>query len=170
MSPAATLPRTAHPVIGLFLFLAAVAIAAAPVPELFRSLGVTLLAYLAFVLVRASFAYLIVILAPPLGLVSGSSDWLVLQPLVISAGLLGILGLEYGWRYPALVLSPLLHLMPLLVAWRLAQTELFAVALPLAPSPQTWITLQGLVALAGVLFALYLDRRRERHVVKPRAS
>lgn len=131
-------------------------------PELFRSLSVTLLAYLAFVLLRPSFAYLIVVLAPPLGLLSGSADWLVLQPLVISAGLLGILGLEYAWRYPALVVSPLLHLMPFIVTWRLAQTELFAVSLPLLPSPQTWLTLQGLVALAGTLLALYLDRRRAR--------
>lgn len=162
MTGAAPLPKRAHPVVGLFLFLAAVAVAAAPLPELYRSLGVTLLAYLAFVLLRPSFAYLIVILAPPLGLVSGSNDWLVLQPLVISAGLLGVLGLEYAWRYPALVVSPLLHLMPYLVAWRMAQTELFAVALPLVPSAELWITLQGLVALAGTLFALYLDRRRSR--------
>lgn len=161
------MPKRAHPVVGLFFFLAAVAVAAAPLPELYRSLGVTLLAYLAFVLLRPSFAYLIVILAPPLGLVSGSSDWLVLQPLVISAGLLGVLGLEYAWRYPALVVSPLLHLAPYLVSWRMMQTELFAVALPLLPSAELWITLQGLVALAGTLFALYLDRRREAARVAP---
>jgi hypothetical protein len=151
-----------HPLIGAFFFLGAVALAVAPLPILFRDLGIIFIAYLAFVLARPSVAYMIVVLAPPLGLLGGSPEWLIMQPLVISSGLLAMLGLEYAWRYPAIVVSPLLYLLPYLVAWQLSRQELFAVELPFAPSPEAWLTLHGLVALAGVLLALYINRRREK--------
>lgn len=158
-----------RPFVGVFLFLGAVFLAVAPVPLLFKDLGIILLAYLAFVLSRATFAYMVVILAPPLGLLlSGSPEWLVLQPIMISAGLLAILGLEYAWRYPALVVSPLLYIMPYFVSWQLSQIELLAVDLPFVPSPQVWITLHLLVAILGVLLALYIERRQARWREQPR--
>ncbi len=162
MTRTVPLMTSTHPIVGAFFFLGAVALAAAPLPILFRDLGIIFVAYLAFALIRPGVAYMIVILAPPLGLLSGSPDWLIMQPLVISSGLLAMIGLEYGWRYPAIVVSPLLYLLPYLIAGQMSRMELFAVELPFAPSFQAWLTLHGLVALAGVLLALYIDRRRER--------
>lgn len=157
-----TAPSPQNVIIGVFLFLAAVALALAPVPVLVRSLCVLLLAYLAFSAGGMTFAYLIALLAPPLGLLSGDHAWLVMLPIVLSSGLLGMLGLEFAWRYPALAVSPLLVAMPPLVAWRLSLQRLFAVELPWGTSGASWTGLHLLVAAAGMLVALYMDRRRER--------
>jgi hypothetical protein len=151
-----------NPLTGVFFFLAAVALAVAPLPILFRNLGILLIAYLAFALSKAVVSYIVVMFAPPLGLFSGSPEWLTMQPLMISSGLLAVLGLEFAWRYPALVVSPLLCLMPYFFAWQLSQYQLFAVALPFEPSAPLWLILHGLVSVGGVLVALYLNRRQER--------
>ena len=82
------------------------------------------------------------------------------MPIILTSTLLGALGLEYAWRYPALLVSPLLVVLPQFIAYTLSRQELFAVTLPWEPAP-TWLGLHALVALAGVLVAIYLDRRRE---------
>ena len=148
--------------IALFLLLAAVACALAPAPLLFRSLGIVLLAYLSFATAGMPAAYLTALMAPPLGLVRGDNDWLVLLPVILSGNLLGMLALEYGWRLPALVISPLLLIVPAAVTWQLSNRPLFEVTLPWAGQEARWILLHALVAAAGVLVALYLDLRRRR--------
>ncbi|NLG08515.1 MAG: hypothetical protein GX560_04590 [Deinococcales bacterium] len=148
--------------IGIFFFLAAVVCAVAPMPLLYRSLGVVLSAYLGFAAAGMPAAYLTALLAPPVGLVGGDPDWLVMLPIVLSGNLLAMIGLEYGWRLLAVPLSPLLLVLPALVAWQLPKQPLFEVALPWDGQQGTWVALHLLVALAGVLVAVYLDRRRAR--------
>ena len=155
-----TLPAPQSYIIGLFLFLVAAALAVSPLPLLYRSAGILLIMYLAFSVAGMGFAYLTALLAPPVGLLSGDPNWLVMLPIVLTSALLGALGLEYAWRYPALVVSPLLVALPPFIAYTLSRQELFRVALPWEPAP-TWIGLHALLALAGVLVAVYLDRRRE---------
>lgn len=157
--------RTAPPpqniIIGVFVFLAAVLLAVAPIPILYRSLGILLAAYVAFSAGGMPFAYLVALLAPPVGLITGDNSWLIMLPIILSTNLLAMLGLEYAWRYPALVVSPLLGLMPSLIASQLANRELFYVELPWNPAPSSWTGLHALIAFAGVLLVLYIDRRRE---------
>lgn len=148
--------------IGIFFFLAAVVCAVAPMPLLFRSLGIAFAAYLGFAAAGMPAAYLIALLAPPLGLISGDADWLVMLPVVLSGNLLAMIGLEYGWRFPAIALSPVLLVLPALVAWQLPNQELFEVTLPWGEQQGSWIALHLLVAVAGVLVAIYLDRRRAK--------
>lgn len=155
-----TLPAPQSYIIGSFLFLVAAALAVSPLPLLYRSAGILLVMYLSFSVAGMPFVYLTALLAPPIGLLSGDGDWLVMLPIVLTSALLGALGLEYAWRYGALLVSPLLVVLPQIVAYTLSQNELFAVALPWEPA-RTWIGLHALVALAGVLVAIYLDRRRE---------
>ncbi len=158
--------RTAAPprnvIIGVFLFLAAAVSAAAPMPLLFRSLGVLLFSYLAFAESGMQAAYFTALLAPVAGLVSGDGGWLTMLPIVISANLLAMLALEYGWPYLAVVLSPLLEVVPMLFVAAASKKALFLVTLPWAGEERAWITVHGLVAFAGVLVALYLHRRRGR--------
>ncbi len=146
--------------IGLFLFLAAVVVAVAPLPVAFRSAGIALCAYLAFAGAGMPAAYLTALIAPPLGLVQGAGDWLVMLPIVLAGNLLAMLGLEYSWRLPALAVSPLLLAAPAFIAWQLSGMELFEVALPWAASASSWVLLHLLVGVAGVLVALLVDRRR----------
>jgi len=146
--------------IGLFLFLAAVVVAVAPLPVAFRSAGIALCAYLAFAGAGMPAAYLTALIAPPLGLVQGAGDWLVMLPIVLAGNLLAMLGLEYSWRLPALAVSPLLLAAPAFIAWQLSGMELFEVALPWATSASSWVLLHLLVGVAGVLVALLVDRRR----------
>jgi|SRR5690606_38814988 len=148
--------------IALFLFLAAVVFAVAPLPLLFRSLGIVLCAYLSFSAAGMPAAYLTALLAPPLGLIRGDQDWLVVMPIILSGNLLAMLGLEFSWRMLAVIVSPVLLVMPAVVTWQLSQQALFEVTLPWAGQEATWIVLHLLVAAAGVLVALYLDRRRSR--------
>lgn len=148
--------------IGLFLFLAAVVFAVAPLPLLFRSLGIVLCSYLAFGVAGMPAAYLTALLAPPLGLIRGDQDWLIVIPIVLSGNLLAMLGLEFTWRAVAVIVSPVLLVMPALVTWQLSQQTLFEVTLPWTGQESTWVLLHLLVAVAGVLVAIYLDRRRSR--------
>lgn len=157
-----TAPAPQSTIIGVFLFLAAVVVAVAPLPLLFRSLGTLLFAYLAFAMAGMPAAYLTALLAPALALILQDRGWLVMLPIVMSSNLLGMLGLEYAWRTPALVVSPVLVGIPLLVAWQAAQRPLFEVALPWDGIQGTWLLTHVLIAFGGVLVALYLDRRRSR--------
>ncbi len=162
-------PDPQRVIVGAFLVLAAVVCAVAPMPVVFRSVGVVLFSYLAFGMAGMPFAYLAALLAPPLGLLSGSVDWLVMLPIVMSGNLLAMLGLEYAWRYPALVLSPLLLVTPALFVQVTTRRELFAVELPWDDTRGAWITLHLLVALLGILTAFVLDRRRSQEAVRPGA-
>jgi uncharacterized membrane protein len=155
-------PDPQRVIIGTFFVLAAVVCAVAPVPVLFRSLGVVLFAYLSFGIAGMPFAYLTALLAPPIGLFGGSSDWLVMLPIVMSGNLLAMLALEYGWRYPALLLSPALLVTPALFVQAMTRRELFAVELPWDGGHGAWLTLHVLVALLGILASFVLDRRRGR--------
>lgn len=161
-----TVPAPQRFVIGGFLFLAAVACAVAPLPLAFRSSGTLLFAYLAFSVGGAPAGHFTALLAPPVGLISGDPDWLVMLPIILATNLLAVIGLEYGWRYLALLLSPLLQAIPQLLVWNASDQPLFAVALPWEPNPPNWIALHTLIAIAGVLVAIYLDRRREREPAK----
>lgn len=156
--------------VGTFLVLAAVVSAVAPVPLLFRSLGILLFSYAAFAVAGMPFAYLGALLAPPIGLVTGDPGWLVMLPVVLSSNLLGMLGLEYAWRYPALLVSPALLATPMVVTLVLSRRSLFEVALPWEPSAELWVSLHVLGALAAVLAALVVDRRRERQQTPPEAG
>lgn len=156
-----TLPRPQNIIVGTFLFLLAAVCAAAPIPLLYRSLGIVLCTFLAFSAGGMPFAYLTALLAPPIGLINGDQNWLVMLPIIMSSLLLAVLALEYAWRYPALILSPLLYVIPQFIAMRLSRNELFAVTLPWEPA-QNWVGIHALTALGGVLVAVYLDRLRER--------
>ncbi len=160
-----TLPRPQNIIVGTFLFLLAAVCAAAPIPLLYRSLGIVICTYLAFSAGGMPFAYLTALLAPPIGLINGDQSWLVMLPIIMSSLLLAVLALEYAWRYPALILSPLLFAVPQFIAMRLSRNELFAVALPWEPA-QSWVGIHALTALGGVLIAIYLDRVRARAAPK----
>jgi len=148
---------------GLFFFLVALVCAVAPMPILFRSLGIVLASYLAFATAGMPVAYLCALVAPPIGLIGGDPDWLVILPIVLSGNLLAMLGLEFAWRYAAVLVSPALLVTPAVVAWQLSRKPLFEVTLPWQAGEGTWVALHFLVALFGVLLAVYLDRRRRLH-------
>lgn len=157
-----TLASPQNLIIGTFLFLVAVVAAVSPLPILYRSLLILASAFAAFSTSGISFSYLIVLIAPTVGLITNNPDWLIMLPLMLSPGLLSMLGLEFAWRYWALLVSPLLYALPLVFVWQASHRELFAVSLPWEPGAGLWIALHSLVALAGVLVAVYLDRRREK--------
>lgn len=153
-------------VIGLFLVLLAVVLAVAPLPLLARSLGILASSYAAFSFGGPPFAFAAALLAPVAGLLTGGVDWLVMLPLLLSSGLLGFLGLDFAWRYPAVIVSPLLYIAPQTIVWWLSQRDLFAVDLPWSPTAETWLGLHALVALLGVLFAVGLERLRDRQAAR----
>lgn len=157
-----TAPMPQRLFIGLFLFLAAVVFAVAPLPLMFRSLGIAFCSYLAFAAAGMPAAYLTALAAAPLGLIRGDQDWLVMLPVVLSGNLLAMLGLELTWRPLAVIVSPALLVAPALVTWQLSHQTLFEVTLPWSGQEPTWVMLHLLVAVAGVLVAVYLDRRRAR--------
>ncbi|MEJ2357357.1 MAG: hypothetical protein P8Y13_04650 [Deinococcales bacterium] len=157
-----TAPAPRRMIVGVFLFLAAVVSAVAPMPMLFRSLGVLLFAYLSFAEAGMPAAYVTALLAPLGGLVSGDPGWLTMLPIVMSANLLAMLALEWSWPYVAIVLSPALEVVPMLFVAAASKKPLFLVTLPWAGEESTGIVLHGLVAFAGVLLAIYLHRRRSR--------
>ena len=148
--------------IALFIFLAAVVFAVAPLPLAFRSAGIVLCAYLAFATAGMPAAYLTALLAPALALIRGDQEWLIMLPIILSGNLLAMLGLEFSWRAAAIVVSPLLLIAPALLTWQLSSRPLFEVTLPWAGQETTWLALHALVAVAGILVAFYLDRRRSR--------
>ena len=148
--------------IGIFLFLFAAVCAVAPMPILYRSLGILLASYAAFAFAGMPFAYATALLTPAIGLISGTTAWLVMLPIVLSSSLLAMLGLEFSWRYAAVIVSPALYVIPQVIVWQLSQRRLFSVELPWDPSPVVWLSVHGLTALVGVLGALYVDRRRSK--------
>ncbi len=154
----------------LFFFLVALVCAVAPMPVLFRSLGIVLASYLGFAAAGMPVAYLCALVAPPIGLIGGDPDWLVILPIVLSGNLLAMLGLEFAWRYAAVLVSPALLVTPAFVAWQLSRKPLFEVTLPWHTSEGTWVALHFLVAALGVLLALYLDRRRQLHATARQSS
>jgi hypothetical protein len=155
-----TAPAPQSTIIGVFLLLLAAVSAVAPIPLALRSGGVLLSAYLAFSVGGMPWAYVIALLVPPLGLLGGDDAWLVMLPIVMSGNLLAMLGLEYAWRWPALVVSPLLLVAPQIVTSMISERELFRVQLPWEPDAGAWIALHALIAVAGVLTAILLERRR----------
>ncbi|TVR95207.1 MAG: hypothetical protein EA416_02290 [Trueperaceae bacterium] len=165
-----TAPDPQRVIVGTFLVLAAVVFAVAPIPLPMRSAGIVLMAYLAFGMGGMPFAYLTALLAPPVGLIAGDAEWLVMLPIILSGNLLGMLALEFAWRYPALLLSPLLLVTPAAFVQLATQRELFAVALPWDDGRGTWLTLHVLVAVLGVLSAFVMDRVRGRRAAAPAAE
>lgn len=155
-----TAPSPQNLIVGGFFVLLAVVAAVAPLPLAFRSLGILLASYLAFGMGGMPFAYVGALLAPPIGLITGDVAWLVMLPIVLSSNLLGMLGLEFAWRYAALVVSPALVVAPLWFVMVMSERRLFEVELPWEPGETTWILLHGAVALGGVLIGILLDRRR----------
>ena len=155
-----TAPAPQSLVVGIFLVLAAAVCAVAPIPLVLRSVGVIACAYLAFGVGGMPWAYLAALVAPPVGLLTGDTGWLVMLPVVLSGNLLAMLGLEYAWRWPALAVSPLLLIVPQVATLLLSERELFRVELPWEPSGTIWILLHLLVAVAGILAAILLERRR----------
>ncbi len=156
----ATTPQSI--VIGTFLVLATLVAAVVPLPLLYRSLGIVLFSYLSFAMAGLPYAFVAALVAPPLGLISGDPGWLVMLPVVLSSNLLAMLGLELTWRYPAAVISPLLLITPQVFVMQISKQSLFSVQLPWEPNVGVWISLHTLVALAGMLIAIYLDRRRDK--------
>lgn len=153
-------PEPQRTIIGIFLVLAAVVAAVAPLPLSLRSALIVLLAYLAFANGGMPYAYLAALMAPALGLVAGDPGWLIMLPVVLSGNLLAMLGLEFSWRWPALLVSPALLVLPAVFVRIMAQRELFAVELPWDDGQGAWVALHLLVAVFGVLIALLIDRRR----------
>jgi uncharacterized membrane protein len=156
-----TLPSPQNFIIGTFVFLAAVVCVLAPIPLLYRSLGVLIATYLAFSVAGTPLAYLTAIVAPLAGLVGNDLNWLVLLPILLTSLLLAVVGLEYAWRYPALIVSPLLYVIPQYLGMVLSKQELFAIQLPWEPA-SSWVGIHALAALASSLVVVYLDRFRER--------
>ena len=161
MSRTTTSTRTFF--VGVFIFLLAAVFAVAPLPILYRSLGILLASYAAFAFAGTPFAYATALLTPAIGLISGGAEWLVMLPIMLSSSLLAMLGLEFAWRYPAVIISPALYIIPQILVWQLSQRRLFSVNLPWDPTPTLWLSLHALTALVGVLGALYLDRQHSRH-------
>ena len=153
-------PAPQSTIIGVFLLLLAAVSAVAPIPLALRSAGILLSAYLGFAVGGMPWAYVAALLIPPLGLLGGDQDWLIMLPIVLSGNLLAMLGLEYAWRWAALAVSPLLLIAPQIVTLLISQRELFRVELPWEPNASAWIALHALVAVAGILTAILLERRR----------
>lgn len=161
MTRSRSAPRTSTShtlIVGTFLFLLAVVLAVAPLPLLVRSLGVVLCSYAAFTFAGLPFAFAAALLAPVAGLLTGGETWLILLPLMLVSGLLALLGLDYAWGVPALVVSPLLYVLPQLIVWALSQRSLFAVALPWSPSLPLWLGLHALAAAVGTAGAFWWGR------------
>jgi hypothetical protein len=147
-------------IIGTFMVLAAVVAAVAPMPVSLRSAAVALFAYLAFAAGGMAFAYVAALLAPALGLLGGDAPWLVMLPIVLSGNLLAMLGLEFAWRWAALIVSPVLLVAPALFVQTMSRRELFRVELPWDDARGVWVGLHLLVGVFGVLVALLIDRQR----------
>lgn len=148
--------------IGLFLFLAAAVLAALPLPIVYRSIGTVLFGYFAFATAGLPAAYFTVLVAPMIGAIRGDLEWFIMLPVILSANLLAMLGLEYGWRNLSVVFSPILLIIPPFIAWQLSQRELFEVVLPLAGHELEWVLLHVLTGVIGVIAAVFIDRRREQ--------
>ncbi|MEZ4608443.1 MAG: hypothetical protein R2865_17050, partial [Deinococcales bacterium] len=110
-----------------------------PLSLFYRSLLILASSYLAFSFGGIAFAYLIALFMPLIGIIVDSNTWLILSPVILSANLLAMLGLDYGWRYGALLLSPLLYAIPVIFVSRIAQHRLFNLDLSWTPSLNLWL-------------------------------
>jgi len=165
-----TAPEPQRTIIGTFLVLAAVVAAVAPMSVALRSAAVVLFSYLAFAVGGMPFAYLAALGAPALGLLAGDVAWMIMLPIVLSGNLLAMLGLEYAWRWAALVVSPVLLVVPAVFVQTMAQRELFRVELPWDDGRGAWVGLHLLVAAFGVLIAVVVDRQRGRTAARAQPS
>ncbi len=157
-----TAPEPQRTIIGTFLVLAAVVAAVAPMSVALRSATVVLFSYLAFAVGGMPFAYLAALGAPALGLLASDVAWMIMLPIVLSGNLLAMLGLEYAWRWAAIVVSPVLLVTPAIFVRVMSQRDLFRVDLPWDDGRGAWVGLHLLVALFGTLVALLVDRQRVR--------
>ena len=157
-----TPPSPKNIFMGLFLCFFAAVIVVSPLPMLYRSMIILFIAYLAASYGGMPFAYIVVILVPPLGLLKHDDSWLIFLPMIISSGLLAMLGLEYSWRYAALLISPFLYVIPQLFVWKVSEHRLFAIEIPWQPSATRWLIIHAFVAGAGVLTMFFLDRKRQK--------
>ena len=147
-------------IIGLFLCLLAAVFAILPVPIFVRSIVLLFLAYLAVGFANIGFSYLIVLIVPVLGIFIDSSVWLILSPVIMSAGLLAMLSLEYTWRRLAVIASPFFWALVPLFVYFVSQHPLFELELPWndgmtwwEQTPLVWILLHTIVAFAGSIIA-----------------
>lgn len=159
-----TAPEPQRTIIGTFLVLAAIVAAVAPMSVALRSATVVLFTYLAFAVGGMPFAYIAALVAPALGLLAGDVAWMIMLPVVLSGNLLAMLGLEYAWRWAAIVVSPALLVAPAVFVQAMSQRDLFRVELPWDDGRGAWVGLHLLVAVFGVLIALLVDRQRARGV------
>ena len=164
-----TLKNPQKSIISIFLFLAAAAFAISPLNMEYRTAGIVVMSYLAFSTGGLPFAYLTALLAPIIGLIGGDNQWLIMLPIILSSLFLAVLGLEYSWRYAAIIISPLLFISPQLIADYLSKKQLFFVQLPWEPADK-WIYLQLLTAVGSVLLVIYIDRLRERHASRQKQN
>ncbi len=162
-----TLKNPQKIIVSIFLFLLAALISMSPLNLSleYRAALIVAISYLSFSTGGLSFAYLTALIAPLFGLIGGDTDWLIMLPIFMSSLFLAILGLEYAWRYAALIISPLLFIAPQIIANMMSKINLFAIKLPWEPA-QNWIKLQLLAAIASVLLIVYIDRLRERQANK----
>ncbi len=149
-------------IIGVFLVLTAFVVAVAPLPIMYRSLGIVIASYLAFGVAGLPYAFFAAIVAPPIGLISGDTDWLIMLPIMLSSNLLALLGLELSWRYPAILVSPILLIIPQLFVMQASKQQLFRVDLPWEVDSGTWIALHAGVATVGVLGAIIFHGWRKK--------
>ena len=94
--------RSGALILGLFLFLAAAVCAVAPLPLVLRSAGVLLFSYISFAVAGSQVTLLTACSRRSSGC-SRREDWLVMLPIILASNLLGMLGLEFSWRYAAVV-------------------------------------------------------------------
>jgi len=162
-----TLKNPQKTIISIFLFLLAAFISMSPLNLSleYRAALIVAISYLSFSTGGLAFAYLTALVAPLFGLIGGDLNWLIMLPIFLSSLFLAMLGLEYAWRYPAIIISPLLFAAPQIISYIMSKTDLFSVALPWEPA-ENWIKLQLLAAVAGSLLIVYIDRLRERQAKK----
>ena len=166
---ASTTARTL--IIGLFLCLLATVFAILPIPIFVRSIVLLFLAYLAVAFANIGFSYLIVLIVPVLGIFIDSEAWLILSPVIMSAGLLAMLALEYTWRRLAIIASPFFWLLVPVFVHFVSQHRLFELELPWnngmtwwEQSPLGWIILHGIVALVGSILATSFGGRQDASI------
>lgn len=159
-------PSPRNVFMGIFLCCFAAVITVSPLPMLYRSMSILLIAYFAASFGGMPFAYLVVVLIPSLGLLKSDNSWLIFLPLIISSGVLAMLGLEYAWRYGALILSPLLYLIPQIFVWQVSEHRLFNLTLPWQPNAGRWMVVHTCITFTGVLIMLFLDRKRQKLVAQ----
>lgn len=160
-------------IIGLFLCLLAAVFAILPIPIFVRSVVLLFLAYIAIAFANIGFSYLIVLIVPVVGIFVDSDAWLVLSPVIMSAGLLAMLAFEYTWRRFSVVASPLFWLLVPIFVHFVSQHRLFALELPWnegmtwwQQSPLAWIILHGIVALIGSIIAVMYGGSQQQQLTE----